>query len=127
LRARYARQAVGQSEDGSEGWFNWILRLRSTKEPVGTVQATLTARPGGVGADLAWVVAVAQQGRGYASEAVQAMADWLRRLGVVELSAYVHPDHAASAAVARHAGLRPTEVIVGGELRWTSIPPAGPS
>ena len=43
LRARYLRQAAGVSPDGREGWLNWVLRLRATRIPIGTVQATLSS------------------------------------------------------------------------------------
>jgi RimJ/RimL family protein N-acetyltransferase len=34
------------------------------------------------------------------------------------VTAYVHPGHAASQAVARRAGLSPTDEIVDGEVVW---------
>ena len=46
------------------------------------------------------------------------MVTWLREQGVSEVLAYVHPEHHASAAVARAIGLTPTETIVDGEVRW---------
>jgi RimJ/RimL family protein N-acetyltransferase len=114
LRERYARQVAGGSPDGRETWLNWMLRRRDTGELVGTVQATVDD----AGADLAWVVAVPHQGQGYAREAALAMADWLRTRGVEHVTAHVHPEHTASAAVARALGLAPTDVVVDGELRW---------
>lgn len=38
--------------------------------------------------------------------------------GEPTIVAHVHPSHAASAAVARHAGLVPTEEIEDGERVW---------
>ena len=115
LRDRYARQVLGHSPDGSEVWRNWMLRRRDTGELIGYVQATVTARD----AELAWVVAVAHQGRGYAREAALAMTAWLRVQGVARFTAHVHPEHAASAAVARALGLSPTTTVVDGEIRWS--------
>ncbi len=45
------------------------------------------------------------------------MVAWLReqRAGIV---AHIHPDHQASAAVARAVGLAPTSTLEDGELRW---------
>ena len=51
----------------------------------------------GAAAELAWVVAVPHQGRGYAREAALAVRDRLRDAGVTGFSAYIHPDHTASA------------------------------
>ncbi len=45
LRARYAQQQVGLSEDGSQLWLNWIVRRRDDHEAVGYVQATVTSDP----------------------------------------------------------------------------------
>ncbi|WP_448625152.1 GNAT family N-acetyltransferase [Geodermatophilus sp. URMC 64] len=115
LRERYARQVTGRSPDGSEVWLNWMLRRRDTGELVGTVQATVRGRT----AELAWVVAVAHQGQGYAREAALATAVWLRGQGISRFAAHIHPDHAASAGVARALGLSPTGTVVDGETRWT--------
>ena len=116
LRLRYARQAVGHSADGTQTWLNWIVRRRDTAEVVGTVQATVSGRT----AEVAWVVATGHQGHGYAREAASAMAALLRSRNVHALVAHVHPDHHASAAVARAIGLRPTGAVVDGEVRWSS-------
>jgi RimJ/RimL family protein N-acetyltransferase len=120
LRARYRRQTEGQSPDGTRGWLNWVVRNKTTTAPVGTMQATLFNKHSPVSAELAWVVAVAQQGNGYAKEAAAAMVDWLRARGVGAFVAHVHPDHAASAAIAMSVGMIPTDVLVNGEVRWIS-------
>ncbi len=64
------------------------------------------------------MVGAAWQGRGYASESAQALVGWLREHGVVTFTATIHPDHAASAAVARRAGLAPTAERADGETVW---------
>lgn len=119
LETRFARQSVGRSRDGSQGWLNWMLRHRDTELLVGTVQATLERDGHGeLRAELAWVVASDQQRRGYAREAAVVVADWLRACGVAALLAHVHPDHGASVGVARAVGLRATTTVVDGEVRW---------
>ncbi|MBM7805931.1 RimJ/RimL family protein N-acetyltransferase [Geodermatophilus bullaregiensis] len=118
LRARHARQLAGASPDGSQGWLDWVLRLRDTGAAAGFVQATLTRGGGVLAADLAWLVGTAVQGRGLATEAAVAVAGRLRARGVVRLGAWVHPDHAASGAVARRCGLAPTAEVRDGEVRW---------
>ncbi|WP_084151988.1 GNAT family N-acetyltransferase [Nocardioides halotolerans] len=112
LTARYARQTAGHSSDGSERWLNWVVLLDS--DPVGYVQATVT----GDSAEIAWVVSPPAQGRGVASAAARAMVDELTASGVRRLVAHVHPDHAASARVAERLGLRRTDVVEDGEVRW---------
>ncbi|OEU87620.1 acetyltransferase [Streptomyces abyssalis] len=123
LEARYRRQCAGRSPDGGEGWLNWMLRRVSDAQLVGTVQATLR-RPaaGPLTAEVAWVVGGDHQGNGYAREGALAMARWLRGHGVDTLVAHIHPEHAASAAVARALGLTPTDTMVDGEVRWSGGP-----
>ncbi|WP_233563528.1 GNAT family N-acetyltransferase [Micromonospora musae] len=120
LRTRYARQVVGHSPDGVLGWLNWIVRHRRSGRAVGTVQATVRLDGDDRIAELAWVVAVPEQGRGYAVEAALGMAGWLDRQAVRRLIAHVHPDHRASARVAERLGMHATGVLVDGELRWAT-------
>jgi RimJ/RimL family protein N-acetyltransferase len=115
LRARYARLVAGRSPDGTEQWRNWIVRLRDGRA-VGTVQATITA--GGRAAEVAWVIAVAWQGQGLAAEAAGGLVAWLEAGGVQTITAHVHPDHHASAAVAARAGLAATGELRDGERVW---------
>lgn len=42
----------------------------------------------------------------------------LRGQGVRTVTAHIHPAHLASAAVARAAGLAPTDEWQDGEIRW---------
>ena len=105
LRARYAGLATGRSPDGREEWRNWILRREPDRTAVGYVQATVV--DGGTRAEIAWVVGLSWQRQGFAAEAVQALVAWLDARGVTVIQAHIHPDHAASAAVARRAGLVP--------------------
>src|SRR5215470_13258574 len=122
LRARYAGQAAGWSPDGREEWRNWILRREPGGEAVGYVQATITRE--GRRAEIAWVVGLRWQGRGYATEAARALVGWLDARGVQVVQAHIHPEHAASAAVARRAGLRPSGVTEDGERLWLRDRPA---
>jgi len=115
LRARYARLVVGRSPDGAQQWCNWIARQRDGRA-VGTVQATITAA--GRAAEIAWVIGVAWQGQGLASEAVRGLVNWLAARGVRTITAHIHPDHHASAAVAARAGLAPTVEMHDGEQVW---------
>jgi RimJ/RimL family protein N-acetyltransferase len=64
------------------------------------------------------VIGVPWQGKGYATDAARAVVGRLLASGTEVVVAHVHPDHAASAAVARGAGLEPTGVMVHGERRW---------
>ena len=105
-----------RSPDGEEVWLNWTLRLKGTETVVGYVQASIKERS----ADLAWVVGLPFQGRGYATEASRKVAGWLtERLKINRLTANIHPKHAASQRVAKHVGLHPgSEVTTEGEEIW---------
>jgi RimJ/RimL family protein N-acetyltransferase len=120
LRARYERLAVGPSPDGQERWLNWIVRVRSTGEAVGTMQATVTTSERQTVADVAWVIGTSHQRKGFAKEAAALVVSWLRGQGVGCVRAYIHPDHDASMHVARSVGLLATDVIEDGEVRWES-------
>lgn len=120
LQRRYAAQSVGHSEDGAQGWFNWIVKPRDNDAPIGFVQATIEQDGPELVADIAWVISPMYQGQGMASEATKAMINWLRFLGVSSFVAYVHPEHHASMGVARKQGLHPTPVVEDGEIRWES-------
>ena len=120
LQRRYAAQAVGHSEDRSQGWFNWIVKPIGDGMPMGFVQATLERKGPEIVANIAWVISSTHQGQGIASEAAKAMVRWLQFKGVTSLEAYVHPKHHASMGVARNQGLHPTDVTDGIEIRWES-------
>ena len=125
LRARFERQARGESPDGRDAWLSWVVRERVSGRAVGTVQATLPGREGGRVAELAWVIGTSHQGNGFATEAAITVADWLFSQDVALLRAHIHPEHHASMAVARAAGFEPTPVIVDGESRWSRRGPQG--
>lgn len=116
LRARYAKLVVGHSDDGLQDWYNWVVRTQADGRAVGTIQATVMSE--GIRAEVAWIIGLPWQGQGYASEAAQAVVHWLTEGGIGYVTAHVHPEHAASAAVAREAGLSATDAIYDGERRW---------
>jgi RimJ/RimL family protein N-acetyltransferase len=116
LTDRYERLAGRRSSDGSELWFNWIVRLRDGAVPVGVVQATVA--PDGTTADVAWEIGVEWQGRGLAGEAAVELVRWLITEDVAQISALVHPDHVASQRVAERAGLVRTNEVDDGEVVW---------
>ncbi|MFJ5832207.1 GNAT family N-acetyltransferase [Streptomyces sp. NPDC093089] len=121
LRARYERLTAG-SPDPAVLWCNWVVRLRASGRLAGTVQATVTDE--GRTAEVAWVTGTPWQGRGIAREAAGALVALLLDHGARTVVAHVHPDHTASAAVARAAGLAPTDEEVDGEVRWELRLPA---
>ncbi len=120
LSEKYLRQSAGQSADGRQGWLNWLLRHRPDGQAMGTVQATLH-KPAvdRVEAELAWVIAVEHQGRGFGRESALGMATWLREHGVDCLTAHIHPQHRSSIGIAQALGLTATDIVSEGEVLWS--------
>jgi RimJ/RimL family protein N-acetyltransferase len=125
VRARYRQLAAGSGKP-EEVWLNWIARRRSDSRPVGTMRATLRSAGDGWTAEIAWLIGVPWQDRGLASEAAVALVEWLRRHGIEDIRANIHPEHAASATVAARAGLEPTDDEVDGERIWRAASPRSP-
>lgn len=118
LRSRYERQVRGRSLDGSQLWLNWVVLHRASGDALGYVQATVSGGPNGFQAELAWVIGVTFQGRGFAKAAAGLVKRWLCVQGVQALVAHIHPDHLASGGVAASLGLTPTGLSEGGETIW---------
>ena len=104
------------SGNRDELWLNWTLRLRDPLMTVGYVQAAVTTAR----AEVAWLIGVPFQGRGYATEASRRVVDWLsRHLEVSKVFAHIHPEHTASQSIARNSGLnRMGETTDDGEEVW---------
>ena len=119
LVSRYERLVTG-SGDPDVSWCNWVILLREERRLTGTVQATMTTHASRRSAEIAWVVGTPWQGRGIATEAARGLVEWLTEQ-VDTILAHVHPDHAASAAVAAACGLAPTDEVVDGEVRWVRV------
>ena len=114
MRATIERWMAHDPAD-PEHWRNWVVRRGSDGRVVGHVQATVR----GTVAELAWVIAVEMQGRGFATEAARAAARSLRDDdGIGTLEATIAEGHVASEGVARHLGLVVTDEIRDGERVW---------
>lgn len=125
LERRYRAQVAGPV-GRDETWCNWIVRTRphdgiAHGRAIGFVQATIV----GVSADIAWLVGVEHQGRGYGTEAARAMGDWLVASGVVRIVAHIHPQHVASQRVAVGIGLSDSGTTDDdGEAIWAFAQPS---
>ena len=117
LHDRFVLLAAGSPRAG-ETWMNWVVRRRFDSQAVGTVQATIRVVDGRQVARLGWMVGVEWQNQGFASEAAVELVKWVRRQGVEDIGANIHPDHEASATVATRAGLHQTEEEFEGERVW---------
>ena len=118
---RHGRQLAGKSSDGSELWFNWIVREIATGKAIGFVQATVIG-------DLAWiayVIAPASQGRGLGREATDAMIRILwERHDTSRLLANVDKRNAASIGLVRALGFVEVPGAADGDQRFELRRPA---
>lgn len=103
LRDRLARLESRTSADGREHWLNWVI-VPQGGEPVGLVQATV--QQDGV-AWVAFVLAPAHQGRGYAREATEAMlAHLAAEYGATRFLARVEAGNGPSVRLLERLGFR---------------------
>jgi RimJ/RimL family protein N-acetyltransferase len=117
LRSRLARMLAGPPGP-AESWLNWVIQVNADGRLAGTVQATAHTAPAGTIAEIAWVVGTPWQRRGIGTAAARALVARLHDRQVHVVTAHIHPEHAASAAVAAAAGLAPTTEIHDGETLW---------
>ena len=102
LRQRYARLSLLHSPDGSQYWLNWAILLSAAQCYVGYVQATVSMNGD---ASIGYVLFPSMWGRGYATESVQAMMEFLRvRYSTRKFSASVDTRNTRSARVLERLG-----------------------
>jgi RimJ/RimL family protein N-acetyltransferase len=116
LEERYRRLEAGAPPERGEEWLNWVIRRREDGQAVGTAQATIR----GDTALVAWVIATAWQGRGYAKATARALVAALADARGLDVLANIHPEHVASERVAQAAGLTLTDRWADGERVWSS-------
>ena len=103
LQDRYTRLEARRSPDGRERWLNWIIfALAEPTQPLGVVQATVLS---GGRAWVAYELAAAHRGQGFAREAVQAMlAELAASFGVQRFMATVEVANERSIHLLRRLG-----------------------
>jgi ribosomal-protein-alanine N-acetyltransferase len=92
-------------------WFVRAVVLRSAERPmIGHVgfhgPPGRNARQEPDAAEVGYTIFPSHRGRGYATEAVQALIGWARAQGIDHFIASISPDNAASLALARRLGFR---------------------
>ena len=104
LRERFRKLESRRSPDGEEKWLNWVIRL-SSGELIGYVQATVH-RDGR--AAIAYELASAYWGRGYARKAVEAMiGELVQNHGVRTLTAVFKRENQRSRRLLERLGFAP--------------------
>lgn len=108
LDERGHEQRLAESERSWRelGYGRAAVREAATGRFVG--RAGLVWWPGLGEVEANWAFRRDSWGQGYATEAARAWVDWgLKNLDVEHLTANIHPDNAASLAVARRLGMTP--------------------
>jgi len=108
LREIYARRERGAPDDSNQVWENWIVRTRDAGVALGEAQATIfEARRQ---AYVAYVIASAQQRRGYAKEALAAVISHARDVhGIVTVYAELDTRNMPSYKLVESLGFRRVE------------------
>ena len=116
LEERYRYLESRKSPDESQLWLNWIVTLKNSDTAVGYVQATVSR----TFAEIALVIGLSWQRKGYASEAASALVVWLKENKVDDIRCCIHPEHVASQRVASNCGLKKSDLLDDGEEVWLS-------
>jgi RimJ/RimL family protein N-acetyltransferase len=112
---RHGRQMAGRSADGSELWFNWVVRENATGKAIGYVQATVI----GERAWIAYVLAPSSWGKGLGREATEAMMEIVRDRHATSLFlAEADQRNAASIGLLRALGFVECSGAKDGEQRF---------
>jgi RimJ/RimL family protein N-acetyltransferase len=130
LAHRYRRLESRQSPDGAQLWLNWAVEAEP-HAPIGFVQATVTLAA--AHADVAYVIAQRFSSRGYGTDAVSAVLEFLAvQLGVTAAEATVDERNVPSLRLLAKLGFTvlddadPRNVRLGKTLP-AAEPPVSPS
>ena len=102
MTSTFARMAAGPpASRTSERWVNFAVRLSSTEDYIGRVEATCY----GTWGEVAYVFGAAWWGKGFAGEAMRWFQPYLTRThGITEFWAAVGPGNARSVALLARLG-----------------------
>ena len=115
----FFRGVVRTWETGEGRHYAWLLSLRGTEEPIGSIGVNFDVH----GAMLGYVLGRPYWGRGLMTEAVRYVAAWtLAQPPLFRVWAYCDTENLASARVMEKAGL----VREGRLQRWHVCPTIGP-
>ena len=110
LENRYSFWENRSSPDGTEYWLNWVILIPSSQQIVGTLQAGIHKER--KEASIAYMIGIAFQGKGYGTEAVQALIQHCRiHYGVRVFKAWIDTRNTASIRLVQTLGMEQIEYI----------------
>jgi RimJ/RimL family protein N-acetyltransferase len=113
--ARWLERQLGRYERDGHGF--WIVEARETERPVGQVGLLNQRLEDGVHPEVAYLIHVPYQRRGYATEAALGVRDYaFQVLGKGYVVSFIRPENRPSRRVARKLGMRPR-----GTIRWAGL------
>jgi RimJ/RimL family protein N-acetyltransferase len=112
FKDRYKRLSIGHSNDGSEEWINWIIRIKG--QCVGYVQATIKDDI----AYIAWMIGKRYQNKGYARAATRELILWLAGNRTKIIKAKINNMNEPSKRVAMKCGMINSNIIEDNEVVW---------
>ena len=103
LESRFGQLAAGPGPDVDQRWLNWIVFLKQSALPIGSLQATITASQ----AEIAYIVYPEYWRNGFAKEGVIRLLNFLStEAGVTKALANIDHRNAASIALVRSVGFK---------------------
>jgi [ribosomal protein S5]-alanine N-acetyltransferase len=102
------------SPQGDDAWLNWVVRRADDGAYIGTLDAVVDAND--IATNVGYLFFPKYWGKGYASEAVKALADHLESSGVLKMIATVTLGNVSSYRVLEKAGFVKTRIIPDNDL-----------
>ncbi len=119
--AAFLRECIAHWEKpaAGHGHYPWLLCLKGTDKPIGSIGVTLDSR----GALFGYVLGKKYWGHGFAAEALRHVVDWsLAQPKIWRASAYYDVENPASGRVMEKAGMTREGLL----RRWHVCPTIGP-
>lgn len=112
LRRRFERYANGPRPSVPEVWLNWGVFTQN--HPIGTVQATIHVPS--ASAQIAYIFGRAYRHRGFASEAVFTMVQWLFLQSLESVTAVIDTRNGDSIRLVQRLGFRQARIVYDAEF-----------
>lgn len=113
LEKHYSRLISGPPPHSNEAWFNWILLDQESLTPIGTLQCTVKTNE--KQAYIAYVIFPDHWGKGYASEGVSWLLEFLNQQEIETAIAEIDTRNIKSISVVERSGFEIQKTILSDE------------